>query len=254
VTSTDSAERVATFLRENKLRLHYILETHAHGDHLTSSQWFRRRFEAKIVIGARIKEIQARFNEIFDATFQTDGGQFDRLVEDGHVLTAGAMEVAAIATPGHTPACMTYKIDDALFTGDALFMEDYGVGRCDFPGGSAEELYTSVHDKLYGLADATRVFVGHDYQPGGRSVAYETTIGRSRHSNVQLRQTTSRAEFVEARRARDLTLGVPRLFWASLQVNVDAGRLPAVRGNGRRYFVLPVDLARPTANDGTPLK
>lgn len=251
-TSTGNVEKVAAFLREERLRLHYVLETHAHADHLSASQWLKNRFEAKIGIGAGIREVQETFKDVFDASFATDGSQFDVLIEDGQKLQAGSLTLEAIATPGHTPACMTFKVGDALFTGDALFMDDYGVGRCDFPRGSAEALYDSVHGKLYAMPDDMRVFVGHDYQPGGREVRWETTIGKSKASNVQLRAETSKEEFVKARTARDATLQAPRLLWASVQVNIDGGRLPKPHANGRRYLTVPLDLRKPTADDGTP--
>lgn len=251
-TSTTSVEQVAAFLKQNGLRLHYVLETHAHADHLSSSQWLKNRFEAKVAIGERIKDVQAVFKGVFDGNFPTDGSQFDALLKDGQVLKAGSLEFKIMATPGHTPACQSFLIEDVVFTGDAIFMEDYGVGRCDFPKGSAEDLYDSVHGKLYALPDATRVFVGHDYQPGGREVKWETTIGKSKAANIQLRAETSKEEFVKARKARDATLQAPRLLWASVQVNVDAGRLPPAHANGIRYMAVPLNLKKPTGDDGTP--
>jgi len=168
------------------------------------------------------------------------------LLGDGEVLRAGTLAVEAISTPGHTPACMTYAVGDAVFTGDALFIEDYGTGRCDFPGGSADALYTSVHDRLYALPETTRVFVGHDYQPDGRPLRFETTIGRSKASNVHLTGSTSREEFVAMRAKRDALLPPPRLLYPSIQINVDAGRLPRPHANGRRYLTVPLraDLPR----------
>jgi glyoxylase-like metal-dependent hydrolase (beta-lactamase superfamily II) len=239
-TSTSSVEKVAAFLKEKGLRLHYVLETHAHADHLSGSQWLKKRFDAKIAIGERIREVQATFKDVFDASFPTDGSQFDELLADGQVLTAGTLRIETIATPGHTPACVTFRIEDAIFTGDALFTEDYGTGRCDFPRGSADDLYTSIHEKLYRLPDDTRVFVGHDYQPGDREVRWETTIGQSKEQNVQLRASTSREAFVKLRQARDATLQAPRLLFPSVQVNVDAGRLPTPHANGRRYLTIPI--------------
>lgn len=252
-TATDSVERVERFVRGRELRLHYVLETHAHADHLSGSQYLKTRLGAKVAIGARITEVQQTFKQIFDlpAGFKTDGSQFDKLLADGEVLRAGALAVGVIATPGHTPACVTYKIGDAVFTGDALFIEDYGTGRCDFPRGSAAALYRSVHDRLYALPDATRVFVGHDYQPDGRELRYETTIGRSRAANVQLRADTSEAEFVAFRTQRDATLSPPRLLYPSVQVNVDAGALPRPHDNGRRYLVVPLNLFAPSEDDGS---
>jgi glyoxylase-like metal-dependent hydrolase (beta-lactamase superfamily II) len=255
-TSTKSVERIETFLRQERLRLHYVLETHAHADHLSGSRYLERRFGAQIGIGRAITEVQKVFSDLFDlgAGFATDGSQFDRLLADGEKVRAGTLEVEVIATPGHTPACVTYKIGDAIFTGDALFIEDYGTGRCDFPRGSADALYTSVHERLYTLPDATRVFVGHDYQPNGRELRYETTIGKSKEANVQLRAGTTREAFVAMRNARDAKLNAPKLLFPSVQVNIDAGRLPKPRANGRRYLTIPLDPKTPKDDDGSPRK
>lgn len=250
-TSTESADKVAAYVRSHELRVHYVLETHAHADHLSSSQLLRRAFDAKVAIGDRIAEVQTTFQSIFDLppSVPVDGSQFDRLLHDGEVVRAGTLEIAVIATPGHTPACVTYQIDDAIFTGDALFTEDYGTGRCDFPRGSAAALYDSVQ-RLYALPDATRVFVGHDYQPGGRAVRWETTIGASKAQNIQLSATTSKPAFVQAREARDATLAAPRLLFPSVQVNLDAGRLPSPHANGKRYLVIPLNVLRPADDLG----
>lgn len=252
-TTTTSLETLEVFLKKESLRVHYVLETHAHADHLSGSQYLKRRFDAKVAIGAKIEDVQKVFAGVFDlpASFATDGSQFDRLFADGERFSAGSLNFEVIATPGHTPACVTYKIDDAVFTGDALFIEDYGTGRCDFPAGSSDALYTSIHEKLYPLPDATRVFVGHDYQPNGRTLRYETTIGVSKEKNVQLRQNTSRADFVTMRDARDATLAAPRLLYPSVQINVDAGRLPAPHANGLRYLSVPMNLKKKTADDGS---
>lgn len=247
-TSTASAERLVAFVEERGLHVHWILETHAHADHLTAADWLKRRLPgAKVAIGERIREVQKVFRDVLSLpdTFPTDGSQFDALLADGESLAAGSLVARTIATPGHTPACVTFAIGDALFTGDALFMEDYGTGRCDFPHGSADELYTSVHDRLYALPDATRIFVGHDYLPGGRALAYETTIGASKRQNVQLASSTTREEFVARRNARDASLAAPRLLYPSVQVNIDGGRLPAASSNGVRYLRIPLDLASP---------
>ncbi len=243
---TASVERIVTFAKANALRVHYVLETHAHADHVTGAQHLRKRLEAEVVIGARITEVQKTFREVFDLgpALATDGSQFDRLVQDGEELRAGSLRVEVIATPGHTPACVTYKIGDAVFTGDALFIEDYGTGRCDFPAGSADDLYTSVHDKLYRLPDDTRVFVGHDYQPGKRGLRFVTTIGASKRGNIQLSAETTREEFVRLRRERDATLRPPHLLFPSVQLNANAGRLPPPHANGRRYLAIPLNLFR----------
>jgi len=193
------------------------------------------------------------FKPIFDlpAGFAPDGSQFDRLLRDGETVYAGALAVDVIATPGHTPACVSYLIGDAVFTGDALFVEDSGTGRCDFPRGDAEALFHSIHDRLYALPGDTRVFVGHDYQPNGRALAFETTIERERQHNIQLTSATTAAEFVAFRVARDRTLCAPKLLLPSIQVNVDAGRLPPADPRGRRYLRLPVNLGAATLDDGS---
>jgi glyoxylase-like metal-dependent hydrolase (beta-lactamase superfamily II) len=238
----ESVDQVLDFVRTNNLNVRWILETHAHADHLTGAQELKRHLGAPVAIGRRITEVQAIFAPVFDLDIPKDGSQFDRLVGHEETLDAGTLSVRTLSTPGHTPACMSFVIGDAVFTGDALFMPDYGVGRCDFPGGSADALYTSVHDVLYTLPAATRVFVGHDYQPGGRAVAFETTIGASMDANIHLKAATSRADFVAFRTARDATLSAPKLLLPSIQVNVDAGRLPAPGVSGRRHLKLPIKL------------
>jgi glyoxylase-like metal-dependent hydrolase (beta-lactamase superfamily II) len=239
-TSTASVDRVTAYLRREGLRVHLVLETHAHADHLSASQLLRRRFDAKVAIGERIREVQATFRSIFDLPpgFATDGSQFDRLLAAGEVVRAGSLTIGVIATPGHTPACVTYQIEDAIFTGDALFTEDYGTGRCDFPRGSAESLYHSVTERLYNLPDDTRVFVGHDYQPGGRPLAYQSTIADEKRDNVQLPEGRDETDFVAFRTTRDAGLAAPKLLHPSLQVNIRAGRLPAAPSDGAPAFHL----------------
>lgn len=251
-TWTESAEEVIDFVKGKELNLHYILETHAHADHLSGSQIIKDAFpEAKIGIGRRITEVQKVFKDVFDLPedFPTDGRQFDVLLDEGETLKAGTIEVNTIFTPGHTPACATYEIDDAVFTGDAMFMPDMGTGRCDFPGGSAEDLYESIQ-KLYELPDDTRVFVGHDYQPGGREVKWETTIAEQKAGNVQLPEGRSKEEFVKFRTERDATLDAPKLLFQSVQVNVDAGKLPNPHKNKVRYLRIPVNVFKPDRSEG----
>jgi glyoxylase-like metal-dependent hydrolase (beta-lactamase superfamily II) len=240
--SWEHAHKVAGFLDDKQLKLHVVLETHAHADHLSGAPFFKERYGAKVAIGARITEVQETFKGVFglSADFPTDGSQFDRLLQDGEVLKAGTLAIQTLHTPGHTPACASYLIDDALFTGDALFMPDQGVGRCDFPRGSAEALWHSLAEKLYRLPDTTRVFVGHDYQPEGRPLAFESTIGAEKRQNVQLDAETSLAGFVEKRRARDAILAPPRLLFPSVQVNIDAGHLPRAEANGTSYLKIPL--------------
>jgi len=250
-TSTASADRVIAFVRERGLTVHWSLETHPHADHLSGGPYLRRHLGAKVAIGAGIVDVQSVFRDVYDlgADFPVDGRQFDRLLRDGEAIEAGAVRVEVIATPGHTPACVTYRVEDALFTGDLLFLHDYGTGRCDFPLGSAASLYDSVM-RLYALPDATRVFPAHDYQPGGRPLAWETSIGRSKAENVQLRADTGRDAYIAFRTERDKTLSAPRLLWPSVQVNIDGGNLPG--GAGRRFLRLPLNRKTPTDDDGTP--
>jgi glyoxylase-like metal-dependent hydrolase (beta-lactamase superfamily II) len=244
---TESLELVASFVKEKGLKLHYILETHAHADHLSGAQELKRQFpQAKLAVGARITDVQKVFKGVFDLPedFATDGRQFDVLLQEGDTLRAGSVQVHTIFTPGHTPACATFKVGDAIFTGDALFMPDMGTGRCDFPGGSATDLYDSIQ-KLYALPDSTRVFVGHDYAPGGREYAWETTVGEQKAKNIQLAGSTSREDFVTMRTRRDKTLDAPRLLFQSVQVNIDAGRMPEPNANQTRYLRIPINVFKP---------
>lgn len=239
-TSTTSVDRVLAFLDDHQLTLRAILETHAHADHLTGAAVLRERTGAPVAIGGAITKVQAFFRGLFHRDdMPLDGRPFDHLLHDGEVWHAGALAIEALATPGHTPACMSYRIGDAVFTGDALFMPDQGTGRCDFPNGSADQLYGSI-SKLYALPDTTRVFVGHDYQPGGRAMAFQTTIGASKAHNVQLHAGTARDGFIASRTARDATLAPPKLIFQSLQVNMMAGELPPPDDNGVRYLRLPM--------------
>lgn len=255
-TFSESIDLVDQFIREQNLKVHYALETHAHADHLSGSQVLRKRFGAKVAIGSKITIVQETFKSIFDLpdSFKTDGSQFDQLIADGEKLKAGPLEVEAISTPGHTPACLTFKIGDAIFTGDALFMEDYGTGRCDFPKGSADDMYTSIHDRLYALPDEIRVFPGHDYLPEGRPMRYETTLGIEKRENNQLRLDTSRENFVNFRKRRDATLAAPRLLFQSVQVNIDGGRMPPLHENGRRYLRIPLNLFQQADELGVPVR
>lgn len=250
---TESAEAVMSFLEEKGLKLHYIVETHAHADHLSGSQIIKERFpEAKTAIGSRITEVQALFKEVFDlpSDFPTDGRQFDCLLDDDEVVHAGSIELEIIHTPGHTPADTTVRVGGAIFTGDTLFMPDVGTGRCDFPGGSAEDLYTSVVETLYALPDDTQVYVGHDYPAGkGRDVAWVAPLAEHKERNVALPAGRTREDFVAWRNARDAGLDAPRLLFQSVQVNVDAGALPKPSGNERRYLKIPLNVFRPPVDE-----
>lgn len=241
-TFTESADRVAERIDGLGLRIPYVLDTHAHADHMTALQYFRHRYGATSGIGAGITEIQCTFAGVYGLgdEFSIDGSQFDVLLEDEQVLDAGPFEIEALHTPGHTPACMSYRIDDAVFCGDTLFQPDYGTARCDFPNGSAADLYDSIQC-LYELPDETRVFTGHDYRPGGRDVAFQSTIGDQKRSNVQLGETTSREGFVAFRKERDASLAMPKLILPSIQINIRAGELPDADSNGTAYLRIPLN-------------
>ncbi|MCU0697065.1 MAG: MBL fold metallo-hydrolase [Myxococcaceae bacterium] len=238
---TESLEKVAAFVDGKALTVHFVLETHAHADHLSGSQWLKKRYGSKVGISRRITEVQGVFKDVFALhELPTDGRQFDVLLDDGQVLQAGSLSLKALATPGHTPACMSFELGDAVFTGDVLFLDDVGVGRCDFPKGDAAALYDSVTTKLFSLPDETRLFVGHDYPPAGRSWRAMTTVGSAKRSNAQLTAVMAKATFVDRRTARDRTLAPPRLLFPSVQVNINGGHLPAAQANGRRYLVTPL--------------
>ena len=236
-----SIDRILAFVAARQLRVHLVLDTHVHADHLSGFLPLREQLGARIGIGEHICGVQRTFGAIFGwgDDVPSDGSQFDLLLQDNVTQLAGSLAIEPMHTPGHTPACMTYRIRDAIFTGDTMFMPDFGTGRCDFPGGSAEQLYESIQ-RLYRLPDETRVFVGHDYQPGGRALAYETSIGACKSENKQLKANTSREEFVAWRTQRDATLSPPKLIFQSLQVNANGGRLPEPEANGRRYLRLPM--------------
>lgn len=241
--STESAEEVIAFIREKKLKVVGILETHAHADHVSGAQVLKEYFpDAKIAIGKSITKVQDVFKNIYhlDDSFKTDGSQFDVLLEEGVLAQFGSYKVKTLSTPGHTPACSSYLIDDAVFTGDVIFMPDYGTGRCDFPAGSAEDLYHSVSQKLYQLPDETRVFVGHDYQPDGRELQFESTIGEQKKNNIHITAETSKEKFIQFRQARDKTLAAPRLLLPSIQVNINGGSLPPAESNKKHYLKIPI--------------
>ncbi len=244
---TESVDRVLQYLQDQQLKLRLVLETHAHADHLSGAQRIKEACPSvKVGIGARITETQRTFKTLFDLPedFATDGSQFDLLLEDGQAIQAGSLKIETMHTPGHTPACATYRIGDALFTGDALFMPDSGTGRCDFPGGSAEDIYESITERIYAQPDQTRVFVGHDYQPSGRELRFQTTVGEQKAHNYALNVNTSREDFLAFRTQRDSELRAPRLLFQSVQVNVAAGHLPE-NGQGQVFLKIPVNVFKP---------
>lgn len=242
-TSTASAEEIITFLDYNGLKVEWILETHVHADHLSAAPFLKEKTGAKVAIGTHITDVQDIFGKLFNAglAFKHDGSQFDHLISDNETFNIGHLEAKAIHTPGHTPACMSYIIGDAVFVGDTLFMPDYGTARADFPGGDARTLHKSIQ-RLFTLPAETRVFLCHDYlAPGRDEYAWETTIGTQKAHNVHVHDGISEDEFVAMREARDETLDLPRLILPSVQVNMRAGELPPPEDNGQRYLKIPID-------------
>ncbi len=240
---TASAERLVDFIEMQRLQVAWVLETHAHADHLTAGAYLRDRFGAQLAIGRGIMQVQQHCKTLFDLgdEFAPDGTQFDRLFEDGDRFRIGDLDVRVMTTPGHTADGISYVIGDAAFVGDTLFAPDLGTARCDFPGGDARTLYRSIR-RLFELPDATRVFLCHDYPPAGREPMPMTTIGAQKASNLHVGRQTSEADYVALRTQRDATLSEPKLILPSLQVNIRGGRLPPPHANGIRYLRLPIDL------------
>lgn len=241
-TRTASADELLQAVRDQGLDLRYLLETHAHADHLSASHYLRDKTGAPVVIGAHITDVQAIFADLFEADdVARDGSAFDRLVSEGDVLSLGGLEIRVLHTPGHTPACVSYRIGDAVFVGDTLFMPDYGTARADFPGGDAATLYRSIR-KLLDLPASTRVFTGHDYPPAARKVpAWEASVADHRRANIHVHDGVGEAAFVAMREARDATLEAPLLILPSLQVNIRAGQMPPASPGGHVYLRIPVN-------------
>lgn len=237
-----SIEKLVQFIENKHLNVKAILETHAHADHLTGAYELKKRFpKAPIGIGEHITEVQSIFKDVYNLKeLKANGEQFDLLFSDGQVIQFGSITVKIISTPGHTPACISYWVDNKLFVGDVLFMPDSGTGRCDFPAGSAKNLYHSVHEKLYTLPDQTIVYTGHDYQPGGRSLAYCCSLLEQKEKNIHLKKSTSASEYIEFRQKRDATLKAPRLIYPSLQVNINGGKPPQEESNQTAYLKIPL--------------
>ncbi|MGI9426787.1 MAG: MBL fold metallo-hydrolase [Hyphomicrobiaceae bacterium] len=237
-----SADRLIAHIQDNNLELQWLIETHAHADHLSGAPYIQSKLGGKIGIGSGIVRIQEEFGKIFNegTEFQRDGSQFDRLFEDGDTYTVGGMTVFTMHTPGHTPACMVHVTGDAAFVGDTLFMPDGGTARADFPGGDARQLYHSIK-KVLALPEEMRLFMCHDYGPGGREIQWETSVGEERKNNIHVRDDITEDEFVAMREARDKTLSMPKLIVPSLQVNIRAGRLPDQDESGKRYFKVPIN-------------
>jgi glyoxylase-like metal-dependent hydrolase (beta-lactamase superfamily II) len=246
-THTQAAEQVLDYLKAGGLKVRWILETHAHADHLSAARYLQERVGGQIAIGENIRQVQAVFKKVYnlERTFLSDGSQFDHLFKDGERFSIGQLEAIALLVPGHTPADMAYAVEDVVFVGDTLFMPDVGTARADFPGGDAHQLYRSIR-RLLDLPRETTMFVCHDYPPGERAPAWETTVGEQRDKNIHVHDGITEDAFVEMRTARDATLEVPTLILPSLQVNVRAGQLPPPDDNGVSYLRIPLNVL-PTA-------
>ncbi len=242
-TDTQSADEIIAWVKSEDLQVAWILESHVHADHLSAAPYLQEHLGGKIGIGSNITVVQDTFGKVFNegTAFQRDGSQFDALFNEGDSFHIGQMRADVLHTPGHTPACLTYVIGDAAFVGDTLFMPDFGTARCDFPGGSAEDLFGSIQ-KILTLPDETRIFVGHDYKaPGRDEFAWETTVGEQKALNVHIGEGRPMEEFVAMRQQRDAKLGMPRLILPSLQTNMRAGHFPEPEDNGQRYFKVPIN-------------
>lgn len=241
-TSTRSAERLVEFVQSRDLTVQWILETHAHADHLSAAHYLRKKIGGKIAIGAAITHVQDVFKGVFhlEPEFRADGSQFDHLLQDEEEFRIGALTAKALAVPGHTPACMAYQVEDAVFVGDTLFMPDVGTARCDFPGGNAHTLYQSVR-KLLSLPAKTRLFMCHDYPPSGRDATWQSTVADQRAHNIHVHDGVTEDAFVELRTRRDATLEMPVLILPSVQINIRAGELPPAEANGVTYLKIPVN-------------
>lgn len=242
-THTVLADQVISFITQQKLAVDWILETHAHADHLSAAQYLKSKLGGRIAIGEHIKVVQSVFKDMFNlaADFAVDGSQFDHLFTDNEEFNVGQLTARALFVPGHTPADIAYQFDDAIFVGDTLFMPDIGSARCDFPGGNAETLYQSVQ-RLFTFPDNTRLFMCHDYPPADRAPAWQTTIGSQRKNNIHLHNGVNQENFVQIRQTRDATLDMPVLILPSVQVNIRAGKLPAAESNGVSYLKIPLNL------------
>lgn len=238
-----SADQVVEYVRSNDLRVKWILETHAHADHISAAPWLRAQLGGQIAIGGHITDVQKVFKGIFnlEPEFKLDGSQFDHLFHEGDAIELGELRGSVMDVPGHTPACVAYRFGDAVFVGDTLFMPDVGTARCDFPGGDAKALYASTR-KLLSLPAQTRLFMCHDYPPTDRPVAFETTVAEQRANNIHVHDGVSEAEFVALRTKRDATLEMPTLILPSVQINIRAGELPPKEANGVAYAKIPLNV------------
>jgi len=241
-TKTDSADQVIRMVESEGLSVQWIVETHVHADHLSAAPYLHNQLGGQIGIGTHITDVQTIFGDLFNTEpeFRRDGSQFDALFEDGDTFSIGGLTATATHTPGHSPACMTYHVGDALFVGDTLFMPDFGTARCDFPGGDPRILYQSIQ-RLLALPPETRMFMCHDYMPNGRELKYQTTVAEQKAANLHVHDGISEDEFVDMRTAKDKTLNMPALILPSVQINMRAGELPPAEDNGVRYLKIPLD-------------
>jgi len=241
-TSTTAADEIIAYIHSQELTTAWILETHVHADHLTAAPYLREKLGGTIGIGGQVGSVQSVFKKVFNFgdEMKTDGSQFQRLFEDGEQIKIGDMLLEVLFTPGHTPACVTYKIGDAVFVGDTLFMPDFGSARCDFPGGDARQLYQSIR-KTLSFPSETRLFMCHDYGPNGRDYAWETTVAEQRADNIHINDTVDEAAFVNMREGRDADLSMPALIVPSVQINMRAGTFPPAEDNGISYLKTPLD-------------
>lgn len=241
-TRTASADRVIDHVKAHDLKVEWILETHAHADHLSAAPYLKQQLGGRIGIGGRITQVQKVFKGIFnlEPEFRLDGSQFDQLFQDGETFRIGELQAEVLYVPGHTPACAAYHVGDAVFVGDTLFMPDVGTARCDFPGGDAKTLYASTR-KLLSLPGETRLFMCHDYPPDGRDVRFESTVAEQRAHNIHVHDGVREQQFIDMRTKRDATLDMPNLILPSVQVNIRAGELPPAEANGVRYLKIPVN-------------
>lgn len=242
-TSTQFVDHIISDIKAKTLKLNWILDTHAHADHISAAQYLKNQLGGQVVIGEHIVEVQKIFRSIFNLSseFVANGSQFDLLVNEHSQLPLGELVIRVLETPGHTPACVSYVIGDNVFVGDTLFMPDYGTARCDFPGGDAATLYRSIH-KLYQLADETHVYVGHDYKAANRDYfAWHTTIGEQKRNNIQINQTITEEQFITMREQKDSTLNPPKLILPSVQINIRAGNFPPPEQDGYSYLKLPLN-------------
>jgi len=243
-TTKDSADKIINYIQSNQLTTRWILESHAHADHLSAAPYLKERLGGITAIGRQITQVQSTFSDIFnfETCFEPNGSQFDRLLDEGDTLSLGDKSISVMHTPGHTPACLSYVIDDVVFVGDTLFMPDFGTARTDFPGGDAATLYQSIQ-RILNLPANTRIFTGHDYMAEGRDFyAWESTVAEQSEKNIHINHSINKEQFIEYRETRDASLSLPNLILPAVQINIRAGKLPPAENNGVSYLKLPLNM------------